>query len=70
MRYMFILSVKGQGQLQVELFSKEDLLEWESKISKKVIKTNVTEKYEFIDLIGSGASGKVFVAQVKEAYNK
>ncbi len=31
-----------------------------------MIKEDVTEKYDFLDLIGSGASGRVFLASVKE----
>ncbi len=32
-----------------------------------VVQTNITDYYDFIDKIGEGASGKVFLAMSKQA---
>lgn len=44
------------------LDSRDELLQWEQKIQKRVIKKGIWSEYKFLTLLGEGASGKVFLA--------
>ena len=41
----------------------EELLIWENRIQTRVIKRGIWDHYKFVQMIGEGASGKVFLAE-------
>ncbi|TNV85659.1 hypothetical protein FGO68_gene1132 [Halteria grandinella] len=64
--FRFQLTVKSQGNIIIAVETEEELNAWESKISKRVIKSDIEKVYQFLDLLGEGASGKVFLAHRKQ----
>jgi len=57
--------VATQGSVIIELFTREDLVQWEEILKHRVIHRDVAEKYHFHKILGEGASGRVFLASFK-----